>query len=109
MTTRVLLADDHEIILHGVHSILQREPEFEVIGRFWIGILVGYLVVASASAAVVGANGDINEVSTSRFIVVEQRSVPENDTLDGLNVNSNSGVTANLVLVSPVNKLTRSR
>jgi DNA-binding NarL/FixJ family response regulator len=33
MTTRILLADDHEIILDGVHAMLQAEPEFEVIAR----------------------------------------------------------------------------
>ncbi len=33
MTARILLADDHEIVLDGVHAMLEREPEFEVIGK----------------------------------------------------------------------------
>ena len=33
MTTRILLADDHEIVLDGVHATLKQESEFEIIGK----------------------------------------------------------------------------
>ena len=33
MTTRILLADDHEIVLDGVHATLKQEPEFEIFGK----------------------------------------------------------------------------
>jgi DNA-binding NarL/FixJ family response regulator len=30
---RILLADDHRIVLDGVHAVLEREPDFEVVGK----------------------------------------------------------------------------
>lgn len=32
MKTRILLADDHEILLDGLRALLEKEPDFEVIG-----------------------------------------------------------------------------
>jgi two-component system response regulator NreC len=36
--TRILLADDHPVVRHGVRSLLQAEPEFSVIGEASDGI-----------------------------------------------------------------------
>ncbi len=33
MTTRVLLADDHKILRHGLQTLLQNEPDIEVVGQ----------------------------------------------------------------------------
>jgi len=33
MSVRIVLADDHGIVLDGVHAMLEREPELEVIGK----------------------------------------------------------------------------
>lgn len=32
MKTRILLADDHEILLDGLRALLEKEPDFEVVG-----------------------------------------------------------------------------
>ncbi len=33
MTTRVLLADDHKILRQGLQTLLQNEPDIEVVGQ----------------------------------------------------------------------------
>src|SRR5438874_1493335 len=33
MTIRVLIADDHEIVRHGLRTLLELDPELEVVGQ----------------------------------------------------------------------------
>ena len=77
MTTRVLLADDHEIVLDGVHAMLEREPEFEVIGKVTDGSQAVCLSREQAPNIVVMdlTMPDMSGIEATRLILTERPAV----------------------------------
>lgn len=77
MTTRILLADDHEIVLDGVHAMLEREPEFEVIGKVTDGSRAVQLSREQAPDIVVMdlTMPDMSGIEATRLIVSERPAV----------------------------------
>ena len=77
MTARILLADDHEIILDGVHAMLDREPEFEVIGKVTDGREAVQLSREQVPDVVVMdiTMLDMSGIEATRLIVNEQPSI----------------------------------
>lgn len=77
MTTRVLLADDHEIVLDGIHAVLEREPEFEVVGKVTDGGEAVRLSREQVPDIVVMdlTMPDMSGTDATRLIVTEQPAV----------------------------------
>jgi DNA-binding NarL/FixJ family response regulator len=77
MTTRILLADDHELILDGVNALLEREPEFEVIGKVTDGRLAIRLSREQVPGIVVMdlTMPDMSGIEATRLIVTESPAV----------------------------------
>ena len=38
MTTRIAIADDHPVVLHGLASLIASDPQFEVVARCENGV-----------------------------------------------------------------------
>jgi len=77
MTTRVLLVDDHEIVLHGIHAVLERESQFEVIGKATDGSQAIRLSREQVPDIVVMdlTMPDMSGIEATRLIVAEQPTV----------------------------------
>ena len=86
MTTRVLLADDHKILRQGLQTLLQNEPDIEVVGqadngRDAIGLAkelrpdVVIMDVAMPDVGGVGATRElVNAVPTAKVVALSMHS-----------------------------------
>ena len=86
MTTRVLLADDHKILRQGLQTLLQNEPDIEVVGqadngRDAIGLAkelrpdVVIMDVAMPDVSGVGATRElVNAVPTAKVVALSMHS-----------------------------------
>jgi DNA-binding NarL/FixJ family response regulator len=77
MSIRIVLADDHGIVRDGVHAVLDREPELEVIGKVSDGRQAARLCREQVPDIVVMdlTMPDMSGVEATRLITAEQPTV----------------------------------
>jgi len=77
MSIRIVLADDHGIVLDGVHAMLEREPEFEVIGKVTDGSQAVRLSREQVPDIVIMdlTMPDMGGIEATRLITVERPAV----------------------------------
>ena len=77
MSTRILIADDHEIFAEGLCALLEKEPEFEVIGRASGGGQAVQLARDELPDIVIMdmSMPDINGIEATRLIKAERPAV----------------------------------
>lgn len=77
MSPRILLADDHGIVLDGIDAILAKEPEFEVIGKVTDGSQAVRLAREKVPDIVVmdATMPDVSGIEAARLITAERPAV----------------------------------
>ena len=73
MTIRIMLADDHQIVRHGLRSLIAAEPDMEVVGEADNGRLALKLVRELAPDVVIMdiSMPDLNGIEATRQILAE--------------------------------------
>jgi two-component system response regulator NreC len=77
MSTRIIIADDHKIVRDGLRSLLEGQPEMEVIGEADTGRMAVNLTAKLSPDAVVMDIGmpDLNGIEATRQITAENPNV----------------------------------
>jgi len=77
MKTKILLADDHKIIREGLRSLLEKQPEMEVIAEAHDGLTTVRLVQKLLPDIVIMDIGmpDMNGIEATRQIMTETKGV----------------------------------
>lgn len=77
MTIRVVLADDHQIVRHGLRSLLATEPDMEVVGEADNGRAVIKLVQDLSPEVVIMdiSMPDLNGIEATRQILAESPGI----------------------------------
>ncbi len=96
MKCRILLADDHVIVLNGLKELLSKEPDLDVVGMAQSGEealdlarkLIPHVAVLDVTM------GDLNGIEVSRIL---QRELPDVAVL-GLSMHDNSRMIAEFLL-----------
>jgi DNA-binding NarL/FixJ family response regulator len=76
LTTRVLLADDHAIFVEGLRSLLEKQPDFELVGEAGDGRTAVRLAAEQSPHVVIMdlTMPDLNGIEATRMIVAADPS-----------------------------------
>jgi two-component system response regulator NreC len=77
MSIRVLIADDHKIIRQGLRSLLEKQPDIEVVGEAEDGQMAVRLVKEKSPGVVIMdvAMPNLNGIEATRKITAQKRSI----------------------------------
>src|SRR4051812_25926563 len=103
MRTRILLADDHAILREGLRTLLERQPNLQVIGEAADGYAAVHMAASLVPHVVLMdiTMPDLNGIEATRRILADRPGVK----VIGLSMHANRGFVSEMFKVGAVGYL----